>query len=624
MKIARRAVLLFSILALPSLVACGSDYSDLQPGGEVVEGLAPSNGLVSDDAKARIAAARAFWLQRSGGGRDASTDAPEPQAPPGIEPRQGSLDIEPAPPAPAAVAAQASHAVRDVADSASPAVMHAAHVFAEQPALRIVFNDGGGMGKQRASLAIVDRLEKLGFTGRYYIHSTAHATKRTSTLIGNYRRIHPSLTRARVVFETDNPRSRAAMPHVRYAISGADDQVDDHTAGKYNADWLVVLHPTDWGRARRFQIVGASRSDAFQFGPASASPDSISTMALACDCSAAPEDDDAVLDRSLPSGDQLSFLKRAVSAMKAGEIDLQLVYGLMRWPDSDPFANGIYAQTELARLIGAYDMLAVERSLPRPVVLLAVGELAQDEALGLRDRPFSWKYRSVILDPDTFPDIAALRRGDVKLVAMNRLPLPVFDMLLQRTSLPPVIEGANARGIVKETRTSGYMHGGRRCHDDDFTQAEAAAAYPQAHELFINAQVALSEERHDDPRLTKAVADFLRAHLTGSHDLNRYFALWYDLYRQRPDALLEAAAAFRPNGELDADAVTPVSPSLGSGGSFPAPTFFGWGMGSVVLVPEFSLGGGGGMFLGVGGGPSGDPRVLSLLIEILSRGGFSP
>lgn len=420
--------------------------------------------------------------------------------------------------------------VREAADMASDANQHAAAVFAREPEVRIVFNEGGGHGNQRASLTVIERLEKIGFRGHYFILAANGTLERALSLIRDFFSAHPELDQKRFSYEVK------AGKHVRYAMTGALDTPKPGMNQLASADQLIVIQPTDWNSGPGYHVIDGPGEMQANYGPP-LNANGRSDMALACLCSLPEEKIDDVFERSkLGSGDN-KYLRELVDRMMRRAIDVQVVYGL----HNETTPGAILAIDMLSRLLGAYHRLRVTGALPRPVVVLVMSN-------DFNPQPLSARFPHLVTLHGGVPEPSALKPDDVKLAVIPMLPFPVFDALLQWTSLPPLVEGANSRNVIKETRHTGFMQAVRLKGTEDSSQATAQAASPKGHALFIAAQNGLAASPGSQSGMTEddamtAVADFLRAYVSNAPELHTYFETWFEHFRNRPDTFLAATAA---------------------------------------------------------------------------------
>lgn len=167
----------------------------------------------------------------------------------------------------------------------------------------------------------------------------------------------------------------------------------------------------------------------------------------------------------------------------------------------------------------------IQSELARPVFIFVVDAVSNDifHELNAPD-----KRIEVVTDYfQSRADFSYLQPRDVRIVNVGFLPQPLFDSLLVNTTLPPVIEGANARSVVKATRGD-FIPGGRHYILTDPSQEKAGREFQKEHILFEATRRALCTniDISDSTEISsreETIAAFYRACL--SHEMKGYFLI---------------------------------------------------------------------------------------------------
>jgi len=238
--------------------------------------------------------------------------------------------------------------------------------------------------------------------------------------------------------------------------------------------------------------------------------------------------------------------------MKEGKIDVQIAYGLKNWchkssagVDGHEYVSkedsGLRPNEELKLLVGGIQ----QSKRTRPLFVLVLEPVGVEAFEGIEDRSRGIK---LVMDGFQGPgELTQLKPQDIAVANIGSVPQPLFDALLEGTSVPPVVEGANARSIVKATRGS-FMPGGRHYILDDPAQEGAKREFPESHKLFMAVKKALCtnvnmNDANEVRSREEAIARFYDA--CRSHKMDGYFNAWHRHFLERPDAIVTATTYLR-------------------------------------------------------------------------------
>lgn len=419
----------------------------------------------------------------------------------------------------------------------------------EMTLIRIIVNTGRGFGHQRAAITLMQKLREMGFKGIFDIQCNDMLgenlinTKTRTT----YRNDEPLVSRQlismipgfeSVEYNSDGvkvldglgavkisslphdhaSRSHLGLPEADLAVCAAEDSGilnEDMKAKIFNATSYIGLEPTDWHQGSCF----VTDPD----GVVTALPRA-STMRLS-----------SIAAYQLPdiSSIPLSITeKRIIDITHNAEVNSQLVYGLYPEMHYDIKSGGMKESanldeaTEMQRIIEAN--LSLSQKTGKPSILLLPQTIALDETFIRRVKARNGKIHVVDLTTGDL-DFGVYKAGDVVVAHTGRLQQTVFDhLMLQGTTLPPVIEGCNSREAC-ESAGRPFIHGSGK--HDHLKQYEVEASDKQ--ELHTQASLCLEQ---GDPRYVPQLVQYMEESLTSNRELMAYHIQRREAFLKRPDA----------------------------------------------------------------------------------------
>jgi hypothetical protein len=224
--------------------------------------------------------------------------------------------------------------------------------------------------------------------------------------------------------------------------------------------------------------------------------------------------------------------KRIIDITRNAEVNSQLVYGLYPEMHYDIESGGMEESgnldeaTEMQRIIEAN--LSLSQKTGKPSILLLPQTIALDEIFIRKVKARNGKIHVVDLTTRDL-DLGVYKAGDVIVAHTGRLQQTVFDhLMLQGTTLPPVIEGCNSREAC-ESAGRPFIHGSGK--HDHLKRYEVEASDKQ--ELHTQASLCLEQ---GEPRYVPQLVQYMEESLTSNRELMAYHIQRREAFFRRPDA----------------------------------------------------------------------------------------
>ncbi|KTD72720.1 hypothetical protein [Legionella tucsonensis] len=419
----------------------------------------------------------------------------------------------------------------------------------EMTLIRVVVNTGRGFGHQRASITLMQKLREMGFKGIFDIQCDDRlgATLMNTKTRKIYRNEEPLVSRQLIGmisrFESANPnregvrivtglgavkisslphdytsRDNLELPEVDLAVCAAEDksiQEEDKKTKMFNAASYIGLEPTDWHQGSCF--VTDQDGIVTELPPASA-------MRLS---SAAASQLPDISSITLSAIEQ-----RIIDITSNTGINSQLVYGLYPEKHYSTESGGIKETgnldevTEMQRIVDAN--LLLSQKTGQPSILLLPQKIALDaDFIGIV-KGKNDNIHLVDLTKDDL-DIGVFKAGDVVVAHTGLLQQTVFDhLMLQGTTLPPVIEGCNSRESC-ESFGRPFIHGSGK--HDPLKQYEVEAG----DKLQLHTKASLCLEQ-GDPKYVPQLVQYMEESVASNRELMAYHAQRREAFFKRPDA----------------------------------------------------------------------------------------
>ena len=419
----------------------------------------------------------------------------------------------------------------------------------EMALVRVVVNTGRGFGHQRAAITLMQKLREMGFkgtfdiqcddrlgaclrytkTGRIYINGEPLVSRQLIGMIPGFESSRPTRDGVRMVAGLGavkisslphdyTRRDGLGLPEADLAVCAAEDsglQGKDEKARIFNAASYIGLEPTDWHQGSCFVTD--------QDGVVTALPHA-STMRLSS--MAAYQLPDIF---SIPLS---AIEQRIMDIIGNAGINTQLIYGLYPERRHDIESGGIKDSgnldeaIEMRRIVEAN--LLLNQKTDKPSILLLPQSIALNAYFIRTVTGNSGHIHFVDLTKGDL-DIREYKAGDVVVAYTGRLQQIVFDyLMLQGTTLPPVIEGCNSRETCESVGRP-FIHGSGK---HDHLKEYKVEADDKQH---LHARASLCLEQ-GDPKYVPQLVSYMEESLTSNQDLLEYHKQRREAFLSRPDA----------------------------------------------------------------------------------------
>ncbi len=417
--------------------------------------------------------------------------------------------------------------------------------------IRVLVDVGRGFGHQRAAITLMQKFREMGFKGVFdiqcndklganlqstkagrvkeYKNEELLASRQLVSMIPGFELSSPSREGVRTVAGLGAVKI-SSLPHAYssrgdlgfskadLAVCAAEDdpiQRKDTKAKTFNAVCYIGLEPTDWHKGSCF----VTDSD----GVVTQLPNA-STLRLSSE---------AAYQLSDISSIRLSETERRIIGItRDAAINSQLVYGL--YPGKH-YASNCGGMKESGHLDEATEMQRIVEAhllLSQKTAKLSVLLLPQDIALNVDFiRKVKGRAGNIYFADLTRGDLdaGAYNATDVVVAYTGRLQLTVFDyLMLQGTTLPPIIEGCNSREIC-ESAGRPFIHGSGKYNHLKEYKVEAGDKQR------LHAQASLCLERGDQQYVPQLV-QYMEESSASNHQLMEYHKKRRRAFFTRPDA----------------------------------------------------------------------------------------
>jgi hypothetical protein len=343
--------------------------------------------------------------------------------------------------------------------------------------IRVVVSPGRGNGHQRAALTLMLRLRELGFNGAfdvvckdhlggnqydpatdsYFTVNTPDISERVRNMLPNYNTAPEDSAGFKNIPEFGSIRI-TSLPHdystimqfikVDLVVRAAADTELDYRADAtvFNGTSFISLQPTDWYQGRSYVV----DQDGVIFELASAKQSRLATKNSTCTATA---------DIKLTAVEE-----RILTYLQTNNFNTQLVYGL--YPSSKynietrkmETSGNLDEALEVRRIVEANQHLS--KITGKPTLLLLPQEVAQDPQFKSSIRSSCDATHFVdFTNHNCLFNVSSYDPESVIIAYTGALQQQFFDyLMLQGTTLPPVIEGCNSREIC-ENAGKPFIHG---------------------------------------------------------------------------------------------------------------------------------------------------------------------
>lgn len=396
--------------------------------------------------------------------------------------------------------------------------------------IRVVVRSGRGFGHQRAAITLMQKLRELGFKGTFDIQCENMLIR--SKLI----EMIPGLESSAPLIEGINMLSElgaiklSSLPDdyeknpnfsllpVDLAVCAGDDLTlltQRKARELFNAQSYMGLEPTDWHQGHCF----VADQDGILMELLSASEMRLSSRA-------------SYQQQDVASVQKSQTEKRILDIVRNKNINSQLVYGLYPKLIED-LENGGIKQTgnldeaiEMQRIVDAN--LALGKKTCKPVILLLPQDIALDHSF-IR-KVVRGNNKVVFVDlTKTSLNLKKYTDGQVIVAFTGHLQQAVFDhLMLQGTTLPPVIEGCNSKELC-ESAGRPFIHGSGQ--HDGLRQYSVSSHGKQ--ELHTKASLCLER---GSPEYLPQLIQYMEESLKSDDELRSYHAERRLQFHNRPDA----------------------------------------------------------------------------------------
>jgi hypothetical protein len=419
----------------------------------------------------------------------------------------------------------------------------------EMTLIRVVVNTGRGFGHQRAAITLMQKLREMGFKGTFdiqcddrlganlmntktgvmYINGEPLVSRQLIGMIPGFESSRPTRKGVKIVAGLGavnisslphdyTRRDDLGLPEADLAVCAAEDssvQREDLKARTFNAASYIALEPTDWYQGSCF----VTDQDGFVTALPPASTMRLSSMAA----------------YQLPdiSSIPLSVTEQRIMDITGNAgINSQLIYGLYPERHHDIESGGMKESgnldeaIEMRRIVEAN--LLLSQKTGKPSILLLPQSIALDTDFIRTVTGKSSHIHFVDLTKGDL-DIGEYKDGDVVVAYTGRLQQTVFDyLMLQGTTLPPVIEGCNSRETCESVGRT-FIHGsGKYDHLKEYKVEE-----DDKQQLHTQASLCLEQ---GDSKYVPQLVQYMEESLTSNQELLAYHKQRREDFLRRPDA----------------------------------------------------------------------------------------
>ncbi len=433
----------------------------------------------------------------------------------------------------------------------------------EMDLIRVVVNGGGGFGHQRAAITLMQKIRETGFRGVFdiqcddkmgqniydphskqmYVNQKPFVSGKLISMIPGFASVQPDADGIKVVdglgaikissLPHDFTSQPLKLPEVELAVCAADDYTSldfKEKATQYKAKCYIGLQPTDWFMGRCFT------TDSYGF--VTDLPNQMTTRLSSKASFLLPD-----LSRVALSPTEQKILDITQSA----GINTQLIYGLNpstkfnhesnRFEDSRWLGEAL----EMQRIVEAN--LLLSQNTKKPTLLLLPQPIALDPSFIATVKGGHKNIHVVSLTQAEF-NLAQYNSDDLIIAHTGPLQQVFFDyLMLEGTSLPPVIEGCNSMEICESAGVP-FIHGAGKY--DHLKQYQVSDKELQD----IHTQACLCLETGDRQYLPQLV-HYMQGCLTADPQFMAYHQQRRQAYLKRPDAfevaLRSLGIAYQPS-----------------------------------------------------------------------------
>lgn len=386
--------------------------------------------------------------------------------------------------------------------------------------IRILIDDGPGYGHQTAAITLMLRLRELGFLGHFEICYFTCGVRNQIFTSNRNGSIPEKLEKLIVGFKEDQLGCELVSPTlgkiivrsllqeathlcnvlspVTLTMSAAGQfyfagRLADAACGYLNTRAYVQLQPTDYNWSTRYISIKDAESHPL--------PENIRLGA-------------PISNDKPPKESWSKTLLDILSVCENPKVNTQFLYGLA---SAEEF---VHPANECTRLANAYEQLGAEKKL---IVFIPYDEL-------FIGRFFPYKFLPLM----ALSSVNLDSLGVVTFVLTGDLPRWFFHwLMLEKTSLPPVIEGQNAQEIC-EAAGRFFIQGGR--FDGELLSYSVPEDLQAHQDLHLQASGCLKAPgKVYDVNLSPLVS-YMKKALAG--ELTEYFVERQRQFLARPDACL--------------------------------------------------------------------------------------
>lgn len=302
------------------------------------------------------------------------------------------------------------------------------------PMIRVFSKHAPGNGNQAANVTLIKRLRAIGYRGKIELLYDKSTKARMEFLLPPFLANGPDcqtiaeLNVETCAYDETNPPPRA----VRLAISAAADGLPP--AAQLNADYVVLTHPPQWSVAR------ISQRDTFHDLTIGEVKSNFPFHRIVPDV----KDPIAFIRAQMKHAEGLQAKVPGLEAMfeflANGDSELLTAYGLS-FEGEGPLTSIIYG-LERARA------KSPQSFLPKVVIALTSNLNEQEWNLVreyLRQLKFDLNKLHVVnaKDQNVGEKLISVDAGEIAIVQIGSVTQDVWNYLMEQSTLPPVVAGAN-------------------------------------------------------------------------------------------------------------------------------------------------------------------------------------
>lgn len=399
--------------------------------------------------------------------------------------------------------------------------------------IRIAIWYGEGFGNERASIIVMENLRHMGFQGKFDIRYATYSDfdtitgdgvgEKLRTLIQGFVPINLYDTDNKYIYHSgwDNlhpilgdiavtrlppPLKQFGLPRVAVTISGACDNIPMSMCKKFNTNYYIQLQPTDWPARRYIAYIEDSHTK---------------EISLPWDLRLSLQ---ALSIEELEKNLELSLIEQQIfSLCENTELNSQLVYGLYERE------RGLNPALECQRLVEAHRLL--QKKIKKKSILFFPQEICMDSSFQNTLTKISNNLFWLDLTRQTLEmkTIEGMPNDAIIMAYTGALQSNTFNyLMLKKTTLPPVVEGCNARELC-ESFGRPYLYGSRIY--DDLGLYDVHVDYLDTQELHCAASRCLKSQLDTEIRSLVAYMELsIEFKLVNYHENRR------QEYLKRPEA----------------------------------------------------------------------------------------